>query len=505
MLMRRSPRLGATHASSVELTAAAVLALALVSALTAVSALVGPSTAFLGAAGLLVCLFLIFNPRLEISLAILALYLGLFDGYLKLSTGNPLATGVRDLLLYSIVAGALLRLAISQRSVRLPKYTAHVVLLVAIVVAQAFNPETPNAAAAFGGMRQHLEFVPLLFFGYAIMRTERRLKAFLAILIVIVVANSIVAVMQYRLTPNAFAAWGPGYARAVLGTGAFEGGARVFGDAGGGVYVRPFGLGSDTGASGLLGWMALGAALALIASRSGVRTAAVGVVGVVFCAIGIIASQARSTVFAAAFALIAFLALTVTARQAVRGIVALTLAGLIIYGGTATFLSLQHGAANRFDTLRNKSLVQVVRDNRGRSAGLIPEYAVRYPLGVGLGRAGPAGGFLSQESGLDAENEPNLLIEELGTVGLIVFATLWLRVLVDGIRLVRRTPDLTARLYLAALVAPLVAMTPVWFASSPTTAPPTSPYFWFAAGVIAHAATPGSPGLRIRSMTRAVE
>lgn len=495
MVTRRSLRVAPPTGAGLETAAAAALSLALLASVTLASARLDGPVAFLPGVALLVCLFLAFNPRVEVSLAILALYLGLLDGYIKLSTGNPFASGIRDLLLYSIVAGALLRLAINAWPARLPKYTAHVLLLVAVVSAQAFNPGTPSFASAVGGIRQHIEFVPLFFLGYATMRTERRLKAFLVLLLVIVVANSIVALVQYGMAPDALAAWGPGYARAVLGEGAFEGAGRVFFDASGETHVRPFGLGSDFGVSGLLGWLGISGALALMVSRSGVGPALVGAVGVLACVTGIIASQARSAIFAVAFTLMAFVALLVTSRQTARALVMLCVGGLLIFAAITTFLDHQRGSPSRLLTLQDSSLVQTIREDRGDSASLILRYAVDHPLGVGLGRAGPAAVLGATDPKatdvrvLDAENEPNLLIGELGTVGLIVFASLWLRVLFDGVRAARRTTDAAVRRYLAALVAPLAAMTLVWFIATPTTTSPSAPYFWFVAGIVAWAST----------------
>jgi hypothetical protein len=448
--------------------------------------------ALLASVGVVACAFLFLNPRLEISLAVLALYLGLLDGYLKLSTGNQLVTSARDALLYAIVAGALVRLAITRARVQLPKYTAHVVLLAGLVVVQAFNPGTPGAKAAFGGLRQQLEFVPLLFLGFALMRTERRLKAFLVLMIVIAAANSAVALVQYNMSPEQIAAWGPGYSAQVLGTGAFNGAARNFADASGDLRTRPFGLGSDSGVSGTLGWMAVAGALALIAARAGRRWVLFGAAGVLVCAVGIFASQSRSALFAGVFALVAFATLSVTSREATRAFAALLIGGLLIYAGVTTFLSNNGGnASSRFGSLRPGNIAQTIGSDRGSSLSLTPGYFMHYPLGVGLGRSGPASGFGGGISELNAENEPNLLIGEIGAVGLIVFAALWLRVVFDSIRAVRRTTTMRVRMYLAAVSAPLLAMTLIWLASSPTTSVPAAPFFWFTAGVVAWAVHAG--------------
>jgi hypothetical protein len=440
-------------------------------------------------------MFLVLNPRLERNLVIFALYLGLVDGYLKLSTGSNLAPVARDVLLYSIVIGALLRLAISDQKVRLPKYTAHVALFVALVLAQTLNPATPGAKAALGGLRQHLEFVPLFFLGYVCMRTEKRLRAFLILLLVVAALNAIVAAVQYNLSPEALASWGPGYSERILGTGAFEGAARTFSDAAGASRVRPFGLGSDLGAAGVVGWSSIGAALALIALPRAPRLRIAGAIGLIFCVLAVLSAQSKAVVFIAVLVPIAFAALTVTSREATRGVVTLLVGGLLIYATVTVFLGENEGTGgSRLAGLGSGQLQSTIAQERGNSAKLIPTYAARYPLGNGLGRAGPAAGFGGGGSTLNAENEPNFLIGELGTLGLLVVLTLWVRVLVDGVRAVRRTTDTRVRLFLAALMAALLGCALSWLASTPTVSTPAGPLFWFVAGVIAWTASRRAPG-----------
>ena len=64
--------------------------------------------------------WLMLSSNYAVTLGVLALYLGLVDGVLKLKLNTPVATLGRDLLLYSIVFGAVLRLLSRRRSLRLP-------------------------------------------------------------------------------------------------------------------------------------------------------------------------------------------------------------------------------------------------------------------------------------------------------------------------------------------------------------------------------------------------
>src|SRR5215475_8489571 len=53
------------------------------------------------------------NPQL--ALALVMLYLGLLDGYLKLATGSSVVTFVRDAFLWSLAIGLLLRASVTRQ------------------------------------------------------------------------------------------------------------------------------------------------------------------------------------------------------------------------------------------------------------------------------------------------------------------------------------------------------------------------------------------------------
>ncbi|MDQ6810926.1 MAG: hypothetical protein M3Z95_03380, partial [Actinomycetota bacterium] len=219
----------------------------------------------LGAAGVFV---LVLNSRLEVTVALVALYLGLLYGPIKLgSGGHELASVSRDVMIFAVALGAFLRLLVKGERIRLPPLSGWVLLFVALVLVEAFNPNTHGITKALGGYRQQLEWVPFFFFGYAIMRSKQRLRKFFIILGVIALANGVVSTYQTRLSPSQLATWGPGYRELVEGT-------QVQGQKGGisarayvveGVArVRPPALGSDAGFSGGLGVLALPCALALL-------------------------------------------------------------------------------------------------------------------------------------------------------------------------------------------------------------------------------------------------
>ena len=67
-----------------------------------------------------VAIWLFFSDRLALTLGVVVLYLGLIDGYVKLRTGLPIVTFGRDILLYAIVLGLLVRSAVRREPLPVP-------------------------------------------------------------------------------------------------------------------------------------------------------------------------------------------------------------------------------------------------------------------------------------------------------------------------------------------------------------------------------------------------
>ena len=134
-------------------------------------------------------LWLAVTRNTAFALAAYMLYLGLLDGYFKLGTGNSNVTLVRDALLYAVVAGLLIKAAVRGTPLRLPPLSTWVVMFVVIVLVEIANPTGGTIGHSIAGVRQHLEFIPLFFLGYAFVRTKRALRTFLMLLLLIAAAN----------------------------------------------------------------------------------------------------------------------------------------------------------------------------------------------------------------------------------------------------------------------------------------------------------------------------
>ncbi|TMK23899.1 MAG: hypothetical protein E6G62_09980 [Actinobacteria bacterium] len=444
----------------------------------------------LGALGVVA---LLTNSKLETTVLILALYLGLLDGPVKLGNGgHEVASAVRDVLIFSVAIGAVLRIVAQHKQLRLPPLSAWVLGFVGAVLIEAFNPKTQGLVKDLGGFRQQLEWVPFFFFGYAIMRSKRRFRRMFILLGVLALANGVVATYQTRLSPTALASWGPGYKNLVFGTevtgkkGGLAG--RTFASEGES-HVRPPALGSDAGFGGGIGVLALPASLALIATGRGRRRwlylpLCLGAIVAVATGLG------RLQVVGGVLAVLAFTLLSFSAgRRVTRPLAALmTVIALAIPLGAIYVSAAPSGTFARYASLGEGS----TNDTKVKTLARLPSQLERAPFGVGLGTVGAAAGFggtvseLLEGHGVSSETEYNFLADELGILGLVLWLSLSATVLLLVVRRLRRVGDVELRLDLAAVFATFIAFTIMGLSGPTMTSAAFGPFFWFAVGIAAY-------------------
>jgi hypothetical protein len=434
----------------------------------------------------LLMLWLFLSERYTLTLSVFLIYLGLFDGVVKLTTNSSVATLGRDALLYAITLGAIARLIVRRTAVTVPPLALGVIAWLLIAVAQIFNPADLSIGHAVASIRQHIEFVPLFFFGYALMRKERRFTVFFALLIVVAAINAIVALIQTHLTPAQLASWGPGYAGLVNGTATIS--SRLF-VVNGVAHIRPPALGSDFGFAGGLAVLALPCALAMIADTRRIgRLAAVAWIGLPFLILGVVTSEARSDVVSSVIVVLTLALLTIDARRGLAVLATLLVAGAVTFAIVGQLQGSTATSANRYSSIAPTKVISTTLDYRSSTLALIPKYAVRYPLGAGMGSVGPAGGSSvggATTNELDAESEFTFLEIELGLPGLLVMLALTIGGIVLGVRL-RRLADPQIQRPLMVLTAVLIALLASWIIGIVSASTPPAPFFWFATGVIAY-------------------
>lgn len=428
-----------------------------------------------------------------LALVVVAVYIGAADGFVKLRINSDPASLLRDVLLFAVLSNLLLRWNRHRDTdpLSLPGLTVWVLAYAGIVLVQLANPQTTSLLQGLAGMRLHLEFVPLFFVGALLVRRAEDIYRFMGLLVLVGTVNSFVNLVQFNLTLDQFAAWGPGYREKLFGGGHFASSARVgFVGADGHAIVRPFGLGSDIGFGGAAATLALPSCIALaLWAKTPWRALAFSTLAIVNL-VGVITCGARVAIVGAVVAVTFFLALAALSRRATRTIlttvvvaVAATVALPAIFSGS------QSGAFERLQSVSPLNIISSTDSARGGSTALIPEYLQKYTLGAGIGRSGSAFQFSNVDEHLDAENELTFLAVETGVIGLLVMLILHVRVVTLALRGRRRQLDPRMRLALIALVAPVLASMATWIAAPATAATPYVCYFWFVAGVVARFST----------------
>ncbi len=443
--------------------------------------------------GLVAVIALMFSARYTLTLTLLALYLGLLDGPIKLeATSHQIASSLRDVLIGAVVLGMLMRLGARGEKVALPPLSGWVLAFVAVVLAEALNPYTGSILKSLGGYRQELEWVPFFFFGYLIMREKQRFHQLFVLLGVIALANGVVGAYQSRISPGQLASWGPGYNELVKGGTGNGITARTYRSEGE-THARPPALGSDSGFGGGVGVLALPGLMALLAAgrvrrRWPVLLCCVGALA------GIATSASRTSTVVAVLVLVGFALLSLLAGLRVgrplAGLVAIALIAL----GVGTVL-IEIDGSSVFARQETLTSVQRAQETGGagkeRSLSAIPSDLIHAPFGFGLGTAGSASGFGGHQR-LEIEGKKvegggayNLLAKELGLPGLLLWLGLTASTILLALPRLRRVRDVELRTYLVATLTAFIALACEGF-SAPTLAVTIGTFLWFAPGVIAY-------------------
>lgn len=437
-------------------------------------------------AGLVAIVALMVSSRLEVTVALITIYLGMINGPIKLLLGGrELTASFQDVIILAVSAGALMRIMMRRERVRLPALSGWVIGWVVLVLVNAFNPHTESLLHAIGGFRQQLEFVPFFFFGYVLMRSKRRFRQLFVIMGVMALANGAVAAYQTGLSPGQLESWGPGYEALIhptVGTGRVyfsEGEARV----------RPPGLGSEAGYSGAIGHIALPMCLALLVISRKRRW-----IAILLCLgalIGVFVGLGRLPLIGAALGVVTFIAYAVlSGRKVFRSLLALlAITILVIPTGVLVVSALRPGTFKRYEKLSLGSETTLHKENAWSK---IPKYAAEAPFGFGLGNSGAVAGVGGRSSnalngaGLTSETQYNVLIKEVGVPGLILWPAIILYVSIIIAIGLRRIPDSDIAICLAGTLAPFAPLLLEGSSGFLSASTADGPYYWFAVGVAAY-------------------
>lgn len=481
----------------------ALTGLAVAACAAGVTYLATSRTTVLGVAALVVIvgtLWFAATRHTPLALAVLMLYLGVLDGYLKLASGSNLVTFVRDILLYGIVAGQLIRAVARGTRLERPPLSGWILTFVVLVVVQLFNPADGSLSHSLAGIRQHLEFIPLFFLTYAFVRTTRALRVFVILLLVIAAANSAVNWVQFHMTPQQLAGWGPGYSERINGQGGFVGGGRTFNDTSNVTHTRPFGLGSDAGSGGLAAAFSVGAILALASRFRRARYLLLAIAMATIVAVGVVTSEGRAAIIVSLVVAVGYGLLAAGSRGRLTtllgAVLALGLAGVVV----DVVLTSAGSSAFRYQGLSTSGIFQTTQQSRGKSFAAIPYNLTHYPLGVGLGVGGPAAGQAGAPPaaqtagiagspsavGVDTETEISFATLETGIPGMVTIIGFTALLFGLGVRRCRHERDPETRVLLAAIIAPAAGMLALYTVAAATPTTPTGPYLWACGGIVSY-------------------
>jgi hypothetical protein len=432
------------------------------------------------------------STRYEVTLTILALYLGLVDGVVKLELVNQLVSSIRDIMIASICLGAVVRMVVRRDRVRLPPLSGWVVAFVVLTLVEAANPNTHGITKILGGFRQQLEWIPFFFFGYMLMRSKERFRKFFLLLGAIALVNGVVSTYQAQLSPPQLAQWGPGYSRLINGTGAVS--ARAYVDSAGESRVRPPALGSDMGFGGSMGVLALAGTLALLAIGGVRKRSTIALVLFAGALIAIVTSLARTDVLGGVLAVAAFALLSLNAgRKATRALGVLLVVGVISVL-VIPILTSNIGSAvfSRYESISPGKAATTSVNYREKDLTQIPTDIKNYPFGAGLSIVGAGATFGGNAGAIveghlaSAESQYNYVTLELGLPGLLLWVALSLKIITLVVRRLRRIEDIELRLSLAGVFATFIAFTIMGFVGPTMSSLPFGPYFWFSVGIAAY-------------------
>jgi hypothetical protein len=434
---------------------------------------------------------LMVSSRLEVTVALLVVYLLMVNGPVKLLLGAHEATTViPDVLIVAVCLGAVMRIVVRRERVQLPPLSGWVLTFVGIVLIEAFNPKTEGVLKVLAGFRQQLQFVPFFFFGYYLMRSRQRFRLLFIIVGVAALANGALAAYQTTLSPAQLASWGPGYHNLIFIPAEGTGTGRVY-FSGGEARVRPPGLGSEAGFSGGVGAIALPFCLALLSISR--RRRWIAIVLCLGALLAIITGLGRTQLIGAGIGVVAFTAWAGIAggRRMTRPLAALlAVAALGIPAGAFLVSTLHSGTFKRYESINLTSSSTDV--HKEGALALIPHDIAASPLGYGLGSVGPAAGIggrntqLLEGHTLTSETQFNFIVNEDGAPGLVAWVALSAFMIAFVTRGMRKVRDSDMALVLAGTLAPFIGLFFESTTAAFTTSTAAGPYFWFAIGVAAY-------------------
>jgi len=214
-------------------------------------------------------------------------------------------------------------------------------------------------------------------------------------------------------------------------------------------------------------------------------------------ALAIATSGSRTALVTAGVTLLAFAFIVARWRDSLRVIAGFAIGVILLYGTFDQLVARDNQATQRTRSIVSSGPISTYEAERASSLNRFNDFAIAYPLGLGVGYGGPAASIsgagddqqtFDRKTGtqLNYETQWNYLVLELGLAGLALFLMLSLRLVAIAFIRIRRISSQRLRWQLAALAAPMIGLLVQGFAGITTASVPSAPYFWFVAGVLSY-------------------
>lgn len=407
---------------------------------------------------------------------------GLFDS-------NPIIVVARDIVLgVIIIVWAARRLPERHTDpIRLPPGTLLVSLFAINCILQCCNPYSLGLMSNIAGLKMHLSAVPLLFIGYDVFRRSTQVRSLLLFLILATAVIGTVSVIEYLQGPSWTYDHFPG-SRGIISQNI---GSLESSDDLSNVGFKPPGTTTFGGATGaFLGYaLPMTFVLLLLSQQHRFGLAARG--GFVFClfafVVAIFLNGVRSGFVSGVACLIVF-SIFIKGQQRARTLGLVLICLMLGQIGWISATNLSHGnVANRFGSTMTDPANALHKD-RQTFFDQFDDLITKTPLGVGMGRLGPAMGQFSSNKNamretISSEAYLGDMMAETGIEGALLIAAIAVMFLWRGFLVVRYLSGDEASL--AACILSILAVIAANFFTTPILfGPPGSVLFWLLGAVL---------------------
>ena len=402
---------------------------------------------------------------------------------------NPIATLGRDIVMGIIILGwSFQRLQTREADpVRLPPGSLLVVLFVVDCFLQIFNPYSLGLLTSLAGLKLHLLTIPVLFIAYDVIRSRDQMRALFLFLTLATLVVGLLSLLQYVEGRDWTWAHYPG-TKAVISqvVHATQVGDKISASA---AYKPPgaTGFGGNTGTFvGLL--FPLTFVLPLMTRKNGtIMPNKVWFYPILLAFIVIIFINGVRSALVMAFTGVVISAFLIGGALRLR--LLLLISACLVLGLLSWSISQNlsgGGVTDRFSSTFSDPLKALHQDRRTFFDDAV-DITLRSPLGVGLGRVGPAAGRFGTSGdtlGFTVFSEAYLgsMMYETGIMGGLLVVAIALTFILRGLLAMQSLKNQDDKLMAAAVIALLAVVFINFFLTPILIAPPGSVLFWLLGG-----------------------